>query len=111
MSIIQEENSLLQERLDLLVEKNNQLKKHVSSLQELLGSNICKFFQMSNSIKQTKKRFCYETVRECYGDLVYFYGCTDIIQGADDYIECYKEIFGKDYPEDSDSEDSKDESN
>ena len=101
MNIKDDENLLLQERIDLLIQKNDQLKKHISSLQELLGSDICKFFEICNSIKQTKKRFCYETVRECYGDLVYFYGSTDLLQNADDYKECYKQIFGMDYPHDN----------
>lgn len=104
MSIREEQESILRERLDLVIQDNIKLKKQISSLQELLGSNICKFFEISKSIKQTRKRFCYETVRECYGDLVYFYGSTDSIQLADDYIECYKEIFGKDYPRDTDDE-------
>lgn len=100
MSIEQEENSLLQEKIDLLIQQNDQLKKHISSLQELLGSDICKFFERSLSIRETKKRFCYENVRECYGDLVYFYGCADPIQDATDYNECYKDIFGIDYHDD-----------
>jgi hypothetical protein len=101
MNIKDDENLLLQERIDLLIQKNDQLKKHISSLQELLGSDICKFFEICNSIKQTKKRFCYENVRECYGDLVYFYGCTDPIQDATDYKDCYKDIFGVNYPDDT----------
>ena len=100
MNIIEEENSFLKERLDLLIEKNDQLKKYISSLQELLSRDICKFFEMSKSIKQTRKRFCYENVRECYGDLIYFYGCTDPVQEAEDFKECYKDIFGKEYTED-----------
>ena len=100
MNIIEEENSLLRERLDLLIQENEKLKKHISSLQELLSTDICKFFKISNSIKQTRKRFCYKNVRECYGDLVYFYGCTDPVQEADDYKECYKDIFGKEYTDD-----------
>jgi hypothetical protein len=97
MSTREEENLLLRERLDLLIQENEKLKKHISSLQELLSTNICKFFEMSKSIKQTRKRFCYDSVRECYGDLVYFYGCTEPVQEADDYKECYKDIFGKEY--------------
>ena len=61
---------------------------------------------MSNNLRDTKKRFCYETIRECYGDLVYFYGCTDPIQRADDYEECYREIFNRDYPRDTDDDNS-----
>ena len=108
MSIIEEENSLLKERVDLLIKKNEQLKKYISSLQELLATDICKFFEITKSIKQTRKRFCYESVRECYGDLVYFYGCTGPIQDAEDYKECYKDIFGSEYIND-DSEDDNDE--
>lgn len=103
MSIIEEENSLLRERVDLLIQKNEQLKKYISSLQELLGRDICKFFEITNSIKETRKRFCYETVRECYGDLVYFYGSPGPIQDAEDYKECYKDIFGKEYVDDDEN--------
>jgi hypothetical protein len=95
------------EKIDLLTQENEKLKKHISSLHELLSTDICKFFQISNSIKQTKKRFCYETIRECYGDLVYFYGSNDTIQYAEDYKECFKDIFGREYPDD----DADDESN
>ena len=97
MSISHEENLLLKERVDLLIQENDAFKKKISSLQELLARDICIFFQITNSIKQTKKRFCYENVRECYGDLVYFYGCHGPIQDAEDYKECYKDIFEKKY--------------
>ena len=90
---VEQYNILLQEKVDFLTQKNEQLKKNICSLQELLGSDICKFFEITNSIKQTKTRFCYETFRECYGDLVYFYGCNDPVQYADDYQECYNDIF------------------
>ncbi len=90
-------NILLQEQIDSLTLENDKLKNHTKSLQKLLATNICKFFELVNSIKQTKKRFCYETLKECYRDLVYFYGCTDPIQDADDYVECYKDIFGTKY--------------
>lgn len=101
---IQEENLLLRERLELIIQENNKLRNNISSLQELLGSQIRQYFEMSNSIRDTKKRFCYTTVRECYGDLVYFYGYTDIIQQAYDYRDCYREIFGRDYPNDTDDD-------
>jgi len=104
MSIREEHESILRERIDLLMQENNKLRNQISSLQELLGSQIRQYFEMSNSIRDTKKRFCYSTVRECYGDLVYFYGYTDIIQNADDYIDCYREIFGRDYPHDTDND-------
>ena len=104
MSITEEQVLLLTERVDLIIQENNKLRQQISSLQELLGTQIRQYFEMSNSIRDTKKRFCYETVRECYGDLVYFYGYTDIIQEAYDYIECYREIFGRDYPNDTDNE-------
>lgn len=110
MSIREEQDSLLRERLDLLIQENNKLRNQISSLQALLGSQIRQYFEMSDSIRDTKKRFCYETVRDCYGDLVYFYGYTDIIQKAYDYKDCYREIFGIDYPNDTD-DDADDESN
>ena len=98
---IEQQNTLLHKKIDLLTQENGKLKSHIFSLQKLLGTNICKFFEICNSIKQTKKRFCYENVRECYGDLVYFYGCTDPIQDATDYNDCYKDIFGVNYPDDT----------
>ncbi len=104
MNIREERESMLRERIDLLIQENGKLKRQIISLQELLGSQIRQFFEMTNSIIETKKRFCYENVRDCYGDLVYFYGYTDIIQKADDYIECYRDIFGRDYPNDTDEE-------
>lgn len=93
----QEELLLLQERIDVMSLQILQQKKHIQSLQELLGTAICNFFEISLSISETKKRFCYENVRECYGDLVYFYGSTVPLQKATDYNECYNIIFTNDY--------------
>lgn len=92
-----QKNASVQEQLDLLKQENNRLKICVNSLQKLLSNNICQFFELSLSIKQTKKRFCYENVRDCYYDLVYFYGCSDPVEDAEDYMECYMDIFGKEY--------------
>lgn len=92
------------DKIQKLEIENENLKTNINSLRNLLGSEMCKYFEISNSLKQTKKRFCYDDLRECYEDLVYFYGCSDPIQDADDYKECYKQIFGKDYFDDSDEE-------
>lgn len=105
MSIRKDEHSLLSERIELLIQENNKLKNNISSLRDLLSSNISMFFELSNSIKQTRKRFCYENVRECYKDLVYFYGCAEPVQEAEDYKECYEDIFGQKYTSDFDSDD------
>jgi hypothetical protein len=83
----------MDKKIENLELQNEQLKKYVISLRNLLSSNICKYFEITNSIKLTKKRFCYDNVKECYFDLVYFYGCYEPIQNADDYKECYNEIF------------------
>ena len=52
---LEQDNILLQEKVDSLTQKNDQLKKNISSLQDLLGSDICKFFERSLSIRETKK--------------------------------------------------------
>jgi hypothetical protein len=102
------QETLLTEKVDKLIQENTKLRRQISSLQELLGSQIRQYFEMTNSIIDTKKRFCYENVRDCYGDLVYFYGYVEIIQQAYDYIECYRDIFGTDYPNDTDDGDDDD---
>lgn len=107
MNIRRQDNLQLIERIELLIQENDRIKKQISSLQNLLSTQICLFFELSNSIKQTRKRFCYENVRECYNDLVYFYGCADSVQNADDYKECYKDIFEKEYNDD-DGDDNND---
>ena len=97
--------SSYKDTIDILKQENNNLKQHISSLQELLGSDICKFFERCQSIRKTRKRFCYETISECYKDLVYFYGCSDPLEDAEDYKECFKEIFEKEH---SDNDTDKD---
>ena len=87
--------SSYKDTIDLLKQENNNLKQHISSLRKLLGSDICKFFERCQSIRKTRTRFCYDTISECYKDLVYFYGCSDLLEDAEDYKEYFKEIFGK----------------
>ncbi len=89
-------NIELQGNIDLLTQENKQLKKDISSLQALLSSDICKFFERCQSIQETRKRFCYETICECYHDLLYFYGCSEPLEVANDFKQCYKDVFGKD---------------
>ena len=79
--------------------ENNTLKKNIHSLRDLLCTEICKYFELTNSIKDTKNRFCYDNYHDCYIDLCYYYGSADPVRDADDFKECYEAIFQQAYPE------------
>ena len=82
------------------LEKNNVLKNHIYDLRNLLCSDICKYFEFTNSIHDTKKRFCYDNYYDCYIDLCYFYGSDQHVRHANDFKQYYEDIFGKPYPKD-----------
>jgi hypothetical protein len=79
--------------------ENNTLKKNIHSLRDLLSSDICKYFELTNSINDTKKRFMYDNFYDCYIDLCYYFGSANTVRNADDFKECYKAIFDREYPE------------
>lgn len=81
-----------------VLDENTELKKNIHSLRDLLCSEICKYFEITNNIKALKKRFCYNNYHDCYIDLVYYYGSDEPVRNADDFKECYEDIFGKPYP-------------
>jgi hypothetical protein len=103
------ENKLLQNKITEVLLENMKLKQNIQQLQDLFGYEICKYFEKTNNLGKTMAYFYFETVHECYDALVEYYGCSDPIQHADDYKDCYKEIFGREYCEDND--DSDDDSN
>lgn len=96
LNILQMNNSNLNNEI-------SKLKKYIQKLQDDQGYEICEYFYKCNSIKDTTSKYCFEDIRDCYGALVEYNGCSDSIQDASDYIECYKEIFGREY-QDEDEE-------
>lgn len=73
------------------------LKKNIQKIQDNQGLQICEYFDMCNSIRDTSDKFCFEAVDDCYEALKDYFGGSDHIQEATDYIDCYKEIFGREY--------------
>ena len=61
---------------------------------------ILEYFNSCCSIIKTACRFGIE-MEELYELIPQWDGCRDGLQNADDYKECYKQIFGMDYPHDN----------
>jgi len=99
----------LLQKIKKLEDENKKLRTTIQNLQDLQGYEISMFFNRCNSIKETQIEYCFETIKDCYEALVDYNGCSDSIQGADDYKEYYKEIFGYEYEKDDSDEDSSDE--
>lgn len=97
------ENILLQNKITEVLEENKKLKRQIQQLQDLFGYEICKYFEKTNNIRKTMAYFYFETASDCYEALVDYYGCNDPLQEADDYKDCYNDIFGREYNEHSDS--------
>lgn len=79
---------------------NKKLKRNIQKLQNEAGLEICDYFHDCNSIRKTTEKYYFEDVRDCYEALVDYNGCSDPLYDADDFRDCYKEIFGKEYSED-----------
>jgi sugar-specific transcriptional regulator TrmB len=103
--------NLLKEVADLnssnlnLIKENKQLQKNIEKLQNEFGLEICEFFHNCNSIRETTEKYYFKHVRDCYEALVDYNGCTDPLYEANDFKDCFKEIYDKEYS-DAESEDS-----
>jgi hypothetical protein len=74
---------------------NTKLKKNIQNLQNEFGLEICAYFHDCNSIRKTTEKYYFEDVRDCYEALVDYNGCSDPLYDADDFGDCYKEMFDK----------------
>jgi len=83
-----------------LIKENKKLKKNIQKLQDQQGLEICDYFHDCNSIRDTAAKYYFEDVQDCYEALVDYNGCSDPLYDADDFIDCYKEIFDREYSED-----------
>lgn len=88
------ENKMLKAEISLLLDKNKKLKRNIQELQDTFGYEICQYFEKCNSLQKTTKYFCFDNVFDCYEALVDYFGCSDPVQSADDYKDCYRIIFG-----------------
>lgn len=103
------ENEALRSRVDSLVRENARLqeevvtqKRNLQIVQDYFSYEIIEYFTKCNNLRNTAEKFGFETVGDCYEALKEYCGCSDTVQSADDYKECYKEIFGWEYEEDTD---------
>lgn len=87
LTILQMTNSTLNNEV-------RRLRKNIQKIQDEQRLEICGYFAMCNSIKDTCDKFCFEDVEECYESLKEYFGCSGPLQEANDYEECYREIFG-----------------
>lgn len=98
-----------QDKFAVVEEENTRLKEKIQKLHDLFGLTIIEYFNECNSLRQTADYFYFEDVRDAYYSLRSYFDCSDPAKGADDYKECYKEIFGKEYCEGEDNEDDDEE--
>ena len=82
------------------------LRKNIQTMQDNMGYEICEYFNEHNSIRRTTKQYFFESVLDCHEALVEYFGCSDPLQSADDYKECYREIFNRDYDSENENENS-----
>jgi hypothetical protein len=100
-----------QDKFAVVDEENTRLKLKLEKLHDLFGLTIVEYFNECNSLRKTTEYFFFQDVRDTYYSLRSYFDCSDPVQGADDYKECYKEIFGKEYcdNEDEDEDDANEE--
>jgi len=104
------ENESLRSRVDSLVRENARLqeevirqKRNLKSVQDYFSYEIINYFIKCNRLRETADQFGFENVSDCYDALEYYCGSSYSVQHAHDYIDCYKEIFGWEYEEDTDA--------
>jgi hypothetical protein len=104
------ENESLRKQIETLEEENKRLKEeivgkqmHLRRVQDYFKYEIVHYFAKSYSLRDTTAQFGFENVCDCYDALTVFCGCPGPVQAADDYMECYKEIFGWEYEEETDA--------
>ena len=93
------ENVLLKMKNTKLIEGIKHLRKNIQKLQDQQELDICEYFDMCKSIRETTDKFFFENVDDCFEALKEYFGCPGPLQRANDYRECYKEIFGRDCQE------------
>jgi hypothetical protein len=87
LTILQMTNSSLNNEI-------RRLRKNIQKIQDIQGLEICEYFSTCKSIRETCDKFCFQDIEECYESLKEYFGCSDPLQKANDFEECYKEIFG-----------------
>jgi hypothetical protein len=98
-----------QDKFAVVDEENTRLKQKLQKLHDLFGLTIVEYFNECNNLRQTTEYFLFEDVRDTYYSLRSYFDSSDPVQGADDYKECYKEIFGKEYCDNEDEDDANEE--
>lgn len=86
---LKKQNNIMNREIDTL-------KNKINNLQELLAQEICLYFEKNKNLRKTTHQFYFDDVKECYFRLLSFYNDNDILlKQAQDYKECYDEIFDK----------------
>ena len=103
------ELTILQMTNSKLNNENKRLRKIIQKIQDDQGLEICEYFSDCKSISRTADNYYFDNVEDCYWALVEYFGCSDPLQSANDYEECYKEIFSSEEDEDEDEEEDEEE--
>jgi len=98
------ELTILQMINSKLSNENKRFRKIIRKIQDDKGLEICEYFSDCKSIKDTADNYYFDNVEDCYWSLTEYFGSSDPLQRANDYEECYKEIFGSDTESDSNSD-------
>jgi hypothetical protein len=103
------ENESFRTRIESLNKENIRLqneivlkKRNLQKVQDYVRYEIIHYFTQCYSLRDTTYQFGFESVGDCYDALIEYCGCSGPAQSAEDYIECYKEIFGLEYEEEKD---------
>jgi hypothetical protein len=108
--ILQKLNTeLTKENIDLVLTRGK-LRSNVQSLQDRNGLEICEYFGECNSLRRTADEYCFDNVSDCYESLSEYNSDSDFLKNAEDYMEYYSEIFGREYDDCSDDDCSDNES-
>jgi hypothetical protein len=102
------ELSILQMTNSKLNNENKRLRRIIQKIQDDQGLEICEYFSECKSISRTADNYYFDDVEDCYWALVEYFGCSDPLQRANDYVECYKVIFGSDSENNEYDEDDED---
>lgn len=89
--------SELEDKIEKLNIENEILRENIQNLHNLLGYEICLYFNKTNSIKKTREKFYFISIKHCYDTLVDFNDDNYLVKKAIDFLECYQEIFGEEY--------------
>ena len=90
-------DSVLKNKINELNKENELLKENIQNLHNLLGYEICEYFNKTKSLKKTAEKYYFQNIKHCYDTLINFNDDDYLMKNAIDFVECHREIFGCEY--------------